>query len=138
MRKILSWGLAASLLAAGGGALFAMSPQDGTLTPGQPTQARVWIQNRGEREAVPVSIQNTASAPPLRVELAGAPVVTLGSASVVQTRTTRQLWEYQDLRIGAGQNPSNILNGAGADGWETTGVAITTQGGTIVVMKRPR
>ena len=118
--------------------MFAMSPQDRTLTPGQPTQARVWIQNQGEREAVPVNIQNAASAQPLRVELAGAPLVTLGPASVVQARPARQVWEYRDLRIGAGQNPSNILNGAGADGWETTGVAIADQGGTVVVMKRPR
>ena len=56
MKKILLLGLSASLLAAGGAAMFAMSPQDRTLTPGQPTQARVWIQNQGEREAVPVNI----------------------------------------------------------------------------------
>jgi hypothetical protein len=138
MKKTLSWGLSGWLMAAGGVAMFAMSPQDRTQTPGQPTQARVWIQNQGEREAVPVSIQNMGSAPPLRVELTGVPIVTLGSASVVQARATRQLWEYRDVRIPAGQSPSAILNGAGADGWETAGVAVTDPGGTVVVLKRPR
>jgi hypothetical protein len=85
-----------------------------------------------------VSIQNMASAQPLRVELAGVPTVTLAGGSVVQARLTRQLWEYRDIRIGAGQNPSAILNGAGADGWETTGVALTDPGGTVVLLKRPR
>jgi hypothetical protein len=138
MKKMLSWGLSAGLLVAGGVALFAMSPQDRTQTPGQPTQARVWIQNRGDTEAVPVSIQNMASAQPLRVEMAGVPTVMLGGGSVVQARLTRQLWEYRDVRIAAGQSPSAILNNAGADGWETAGVAVTDPGGTVVVLKRPR
>jgi hypothetical protein len=138
MKKTLWWGSSAWLLVGGGVAMFAMSPQDRTLTPGQPTQARVWIQNQGEREAVPVSIQNMASAQPLRVEMTGVPTVTLGLGSVVQARATRQLWEYQAVRIAPGQNPSVILNSAGADGWETSGVALTDQGATVVIMKRPR
>ena len=30
------------------------------------------------------------------------------------------------------------LNTAGADGWETTGLAVSGQGGTLVIMKRAR
>ena len=118
--------------------MLAVSPQDGTQWPGQPTQGKVWIQNRGDTEAVPVIIQNAASALPLRVVLAGIPTVEIGSGSVVQARVGRQPWEYRDVQIPAGQNAAPILNTAGADGWETTGVAFTDQGGTVVVMKRPR
>ena len=138
MNKMLSCGLSASLLVAGGAAMLAVSPQDGTQWPGQPTQGKVWIQNRGNTEAVPVSIQNMASALPLRVEITGVPTVTIGSGSLVQARVARQPWEYRDVRIPTGQNPSPILNTAGDDGWEATGVAFTDQGGTVVVMKRPR
>ena len=138
MNKTLACALSACVLAAGGAAMRAASAQDGTQQPGQSTQARVWIQNRGETETVPVSIQNVASIAPLRVELTGDPVVTLGTRSVVQTLAARQPWEYRSLRVLLGQDPAPALNAAGADGWEATGVALTDQGGTLVVMKRPR
>jgi len=89
-------------------------------------------------EAVPVNIQNDTSAPALRVQLMGAPTVTTGPGSFVQARTARQPWEYQAVRISAGQEPTAALNAAGADGWDTTGVTFTEQGRTVVVMKRPR
>jgi hypothetical protein len=99
----------------------------------------MWIQNRGSTEAVPVSIQSVADdAPPMRVQMTGAPIVTIGSGSVVQTRFARQAWEYQDVRIPNGQDPASVLNAAGADGWETAGVTVAIQGVTVVVMKRPR
>jgi hypothetical protein len=137
MNNMLSWGLSAGLLVAGGVATVAVSPQDATQLPGQPTQARVWIQNR-DTEAVPVSIQNITSAQPLRVEMTGAPIVTLGSGSSVESRVMRQPWEYRDVRIPAGQSPAAVLNAAGGEGWEAAGVAIVDGGGTVVVMKRPR
>jgi hypothetical protein len=138
MNKMLSIAVSACLLVAAGAAIRAVSAQDSTQQPGQPTQARVWIQNRGDVEAVPVSIQNIASAVPLRVEVTGVPIVAIGAGSVVEARGTRQPWEYRDVRLAAGQSPSAVLNGAGADGWEATGIVVAEQGGTIVVMKRPR
>jgi hypothetical protein len=139
MTKILACVLFASLLLAAGVALRATAAQDRTLQPGQPTQAKVWIQNRGDAESVPVSIQNMdREALPLRVQVIGTPTVTIGAASVLQARAARQLWEYKDVTIPSGQDPAAILNATGADGWETAGVAFATQGGTVIVMKRPR
>jgi hypothetical protein len=120
------------------GVMLADSSQDRTQQPGQPTQARVWIQNRGETEAVPVNIRNDSSAPPLPVQVMGVPTVTIGSGSFVQARTARQPWEYRAVRILPDQDPAAALNAAGADGWDTTGVTFAEQGRTIVVMKRPR
>jgi hypothetical protein len=138
MIKILAGVVVACLLLAAGVALRATAAQDGTAQPGQPTQAKVWIQNRGELEAVPVTIQSVADdVPPLRVQVVGTPTVTLGAGSG-QAGVVRQLWEYRDVTISAGQGPAGLLNVAGADGWETAGVTVATQAGTVVVMKRPR
>ena len=67
MTKTLACALSACLLLAVGAPLRSTAAQAGTAQPGQPTQGTVWIQNRGETEAVPVSIQNMATeGPPLR------------------------------------------------------------------------
>jgi hypothetical protein len=138
MAKSILCVILACLSLAAGIAVHATAAQDRTAQPGQPTQGKVWIQNRGETEAVPVRIQNFApEAPPLRVQVIGTATVTLGAASV-QVRAARQPWEYRDVTIPSSQGPAAILNAAGADGWEATGVAIPTQGGTLVVMRRPR
>lgn len=138
MTKTLACVLLACLLLAVGSALGATAAQDRTRQPGQPTQGKVWIQNRGDTEAVPVSIQNMArEASPLRVQVVGTPTVTIGAASG-QARAARQPWEYQGVPIPSGQDPAAILNAAGADGWEATGVTIAAPGATLVIMKRPR
>src|SRR5882724_4931427 len=101
----------ACLLLVVGGALYAPAAQDGTLQPGQRTQARVWIQNRGDAEAVPMSIQNMApEAPPLRVQVVEAPVVTAPSRTGPVEPPT---WEYRDVIISADQDPLGVLNAAG-------------------------
>ena len=115
------------------------SAQDATQFPGQPTRANVWIQNRGDREAVPVSIENVSTESALRVEVAGIHRVTIDPAGIVQVRASRQAWAYRAVTVSvtAGQDPTAVLNGAGADGWETTGVAISTGGATVILLKRP-
>jgi len=132
---------ACALLAlfAGGTLMQRASAQDATQFPGQPTRANVWIQNRGDREAVPVSIENVSTESALRVEVAGIPRVTLDPAGVVQVRAARQVWAYRavSVSVAAGQDPTAALNSAGADGWETTGVAISTGGATVILLKRP-
>jgi hypothetical protein len=135
MSKTVWSGCVACLLILGAAAAVANSAQDATLQPGQPTQARVWIQNQGEEEAVPVRIETTAQ--PLRVDLTTIPTVTIASGTALLTRAVRQPWEYRAVRIAAGQNLDNVLNAAGAEGWEATGTAITDQSGTIIIMKRP-
>jgi hypothetical protein len=124
-------------LIAGGTAVQRASAQDATQYPGQPTRANVWIQNRGGREAVPVSIENTGTGSPLRVEVAGVPRVLMDPGSVVQLRMTRQSWSYRALSVAAGQDAAAALNSAGVDGWETTGVALASAGATVILMKRP-
>lgn len=135
MTKPLTRVVYACVLVAGA-AVLATSAQDRTQQPGQPTQARVWVQNRGDSEAVPVSV--VPSGVPLPVQVTGVPVVTTGPESVVQARVARQVWEYRDVRVAAGQDPVPALGRAGLDGWEATGVAFPSAGETIVIMKRPR
>src|SRR5687767_12451060 len=70
MTKTLACALSACLLFAVGAPLRTTAAQDRTAQPGQPTQGKVWIQNRGDVEAVPVTIQNMATeGPPLRVQV---------------------------------------------------------------------
>ena len=139
MKRTLACALSACVLLAGGAATMRGTPaQDRTQQPGQPTQARVWIQNQGNTEAVPVSIQNVASESLLRVQVTGVPIVTIGPGSVVQARIARQSWEYRAVSITAGQDPVTVLNSAGVDGWEATGLTFPPAGGTVVFMKRPK
>jgi hypothetical protein len=138
MTRTLASAFSACLAFVGGVAVYSVAAQDRTAQPGQPTLARVWIQNQGNGEAVPVSIQTMAAeAPPIRVQVVGTPTVIVGAAAG-QPRTARQLWEYQNLTVPAGQDPARLLNAAGGDGWETTGFTFAAQGGTTLVMKRPR
>ena len=136
MGRTLTCGVVACLLIAGGAATVAVAPQDSTLTPGQPTQARVLILNRGDAEAVPVSIESAAQ--PLRVDLATVPTVILAQGTLVQTRAARENWEYRGVRVQAGQNAAALLSAEGADGWETAGFTLPDQAATIVILKRPR
>jgi hypothetical protein len=135
MKRTATWMVRAFVLVTGGAVLWA-AVQDRTLQPGQPTQGKVWIQNRGETEAVPVSIQTGASGPPLRAQIIGIPTVTTGGG-VVNVRLVPQTWEYRSVTIASGQDPAMVVGPLGADGWETTALTMTDQRGTVVVLKRP-
>jgi len=137
MNKTLACVLSGCALIAAGTAVQRASAQDATQFPGQATRANVWIQNRGDREAVPVTIENTGAGSLLRVEVAGVPRVTLDPGSALQVRATRQAWGYRALSVPAGQDAVAALNAAGADGWETTGVALSSAGATVILLKRP-
>jgi hypothetical protein len=134
MRKTIAWVMSACALLAGGAVMQRASAQERTQTPGQPTRANVWIQNRGDAEAVPVRM---ASESALRVEVTGEPMVTLDPRGVLQVRTARQSWGYRAVTVAAGQDAAAILNSAGVDGWETTGVSLPAAGGTLILLKRP-
>ncbi|HUK35045.1 MAG TPA: hypothetical protein VLV86_14095, partial [Vicinamibacterales bacterium] len=56
-RSLLFW-LALLIV---GGVIFVAA--QATRTPGEMTQARVWIQNRGPNETVPVSVERFGSTP---------------------------------------------------------------------------
>jgi hypothetical protein len=132
--------LSACALVASGAVIQRASAQEGTQRPGQSTRANVWIQNRGEGEAVPVSIETIATEMPVRVQVTGVPRVMLASGdpgSVLQVRAVRQSWAYRAVTVTAGQDAVALLNSAGADGWEATGMVLPSAGGTLVVLKRP-
>ncbi len=104
--------------------------------PGQPTQAKVWIQNHGRAEVVPVSVQEVAGDAQLKVQVAGTPAVAVNG--VVDMRQARQTWQYARLIVGPDQDPIVELNKVGADGWETTGLQLAEPRGTAFVLKRAR
>lgn len=106
--------------------------------PGQMTQARVWVENRGRNEAVPITLQEVATPTPISVQLSGVPTVAIAAASTVHARFVRQAWEYRAVNVAAGQDAATLLSGPGADGWEATGVQSPSQSGMTLLLKRPR
>ena len=106
--------------------------------PGKPTLAKVYILNRGQADAVPVTLHGVAAAP-IQVAITGIPAMTLTSSATLDVRSFRQSWEYQQLIVSAGEDPTARLNSAGAEGWEATGAALSLPNGTTrVILKRPR
>ena len=111
--------------------------QQTTLTPGQMTEARVKIENRGPDEAVPVDLRNVNVREPLRVEVingdASHPAV-----QPVLVRAARVTWEYATTTVAAGQDPVGVLHNRGAQGWELMGVTLPATGGMTFILKRMR
>jgi hypothetical protein len=107
-----------------------------TARPGQMTQARVFIENRGRGEAVPISIQDASLDAPLRVR-----VVNMQDAKVkdeaIHARLVQQSWDYHTVVVKDGQDPVVALIGPGAAGWEATGVAFVKAEGVTLLLKRP-
>jgi hypothetical protein len=52
----------------------------------------------------------------------------------------RRLWDYETVLIPADAPGSmvSLLNGRGANGWETTGIASVNADGMTLLLKRPR
>ncbi len=139
MRK----GLAAAVLGGGvavvaAGVMLAAPGGQGQDRPGQIGQARVFVENRGRSDAVPVVLQDVMTPTPIGVQVIGTPTVTIAPASVVQARLARQQWEYRTVDLEREQDPAAALSRAGAEGWETTGIQLLNRAGAPVVMKRPK
>ena len=109
-----------------------------TLTPGQMTQARVWVQNRGAGEAVPVDLRETNLAAPLRVQVINGEPGHGAATNPVQVRVLRPSWEYQMLTVKANQDLAVALSGQGAAGWETSGIVLSDTDGMRLLLKRQR
>jgi len=122
-----------------GGALWAGAGTVATQPrPGEPTQARVWVQNRQMDERIPVSVREIGQDVVLRTQVASLPQLTLAPGTVVPTRFAPQAWEYRSVVVPTGSDPAAALRAAGAEGWETTGVIFpATGGGSSVLLKRP-
>ena len=127
----LNMGFAAMTFAllVAGSALVAAPGQEYTGRPGDPTQAKVWVQNT----PLPVEVRGTQI-----VTITGTPTVTLPAATVVQAISSRQAWDYRILSIPAGGDALRLLKDEGNDGWEATGVQISDAGKVAVLLKRPR
>ena len=119
------------------GADFLSARGQSTARPGEPTQARVWIENRAPNDAVPVIVQNVAT--PITAHLDTSSTVTahLDSTSTVQTVAARQTWQYRSELLSTGAS-ATVLDRAGMDGWEAVGVLQTGPMGVTILFKRPR
>ena len=108
--------------------------------PGEMTQAKVWIQNRGRPEAIPVELRDVNLDGPLRVQAMNgeANPQTVRVTSAVRAQLLKQEWEYDVVVIPAGANAGQLLKPLGLAGWETTGVAWMAGEQTTLLLKRPR
>lgn len=111
------------VLLVAGAAAFAAAQS--TRTPGEMTQARVWVENKAPFETIPVSVEKFGSTPSVHLSSVDASVV-------LPSRAARQTWEYRVITLDAG-----ALVAAGNEGWEAVGV-LSFSGAPSVLLKRPR
>jgi hypothetical protein len=97
-----------------------------TPRPGEPTQARVWIENRNPNEAIPVIVQNVAT--PIAAHL--------DTTSTVRTVAGRQMWQYRTVQLPTGAT-GGTLDPVGMDGWEAVGLIQSGPMGATILFKRP-
>ena len=119
-RRLAAAVLGGAVAIVAAGVLLAASRGQGQDRPGQIGQAKVWIENHGRGEAVPIVVEEVAA-----------------SASI-NVRASRQVWEYRTLDLEKEPDPVAALSRAGADGWEAIGIQLLNRAGAPVVMKRPR
>jgi hypothetical protein len=126
---------AVALVVAGTSILAA--PQQTTTTPGQMTQARIWVENRGRNEAIPIDLRDVNLDAPLRIQVMnGDP--SAPRLSPVLVNEVRKTWEYTMLRVGPHDDMMALLNGRGLLGWETTGITFAGSEDTQLLLKRLR
>jgi hypothetical protein len=135
MNRGYAYALLASVVVVATAAGLAAPAQE---RPGEPTKGRMWIENRGLAEAIPVSLQDASLPGPLSVQISGTPTVSLTSGTAMQARLVQQPWEYRSVTVSKGQELASALNGLGAEGWETAGVQVVDPAGTTILLKRPR
>ncbi|HEY2153882.1 MAG TPA: hypothetical protein VGH34_23965 [Vicinamibacterales bacterium] len=122
------------VLIVGGAAMLAAPEQ--TQQPGQMTQARVLVLNRGRNEAVPVDLRDANLDSPLHVRIMN------GEPNVAPTLTVRLApvtWDYKTVPIAPGDDMAQVLHTDGSNGWETTGITYAdSRGMTTILLKRAR
>src|SRR5262245_27441761 len=100
---------AVALCALIAGSRMLAAPGQATARPGDPTQARFFIENHNSSEAIPVTLENFGDARPLKVDVWGIPTVTIAPTTTVRTAATRQLWEYRLLPLPGGAEAESAL-----------------------------
>lgn len=141
MRIALASAASCAILAAFTAGSAAAPGQDRVPIPGMMTQGKVWIQNAGQAEAIPVTIERMGTeSTPLRVQVIGVTPVAIAPGTAVQTQAqaVRQQWDHRTVAVAAGQDAAAALASAGAEGWEAVGLQAGPQGGSVILMKRPR
>ncbi|HEX7139708.1 MAG TPA: hypothetical protein VF219_17785 [Vicinamibacterales bacterium] len=135
MREILTSATVA-LLVAGASAVTAPRQQP-TVRPGDIPRPDVWVTNRGNSEAIPVDLREANLGQPLAIHvLNGERNSSIPPVRVTSAQTT---WEYRTVVVRPDDQLARTMNGPGAEGWETTGVAWPgADGGTMLLLKRPR
>jgi hypothetical protein len=131
--KTIARAIAFALVVAGTSILAAPGQ---TLQPGQMTQGRVWIENRGRQEAVPIDVEGVHLDAPIKVQVINADAT---NTNPVQVHHVRVLWDYETITVKANEDVTARVNAQGALGWETTGIwAVDGAGVTKLLLKRPR
>src|SRR3954471_4394065 len=82
---------------------------DQTARPGQMTDAKVWVQNRGKGEAVPVELREVNLDSMLKVQIINGETQ-YPSASAVNVRHVRLAWDYVTLTIQPTEDVTQRLN----------------------------
>jgi hypothetical protein len=118
--------LAIGVILAAAGVGIAARGQNATVRPGDPTQARVWIENRAPSDAVPVVVETLPS--PVSVHI--------DQSNVVRTAAAMQNWEYRTVQLSNTSNGS-ALAAVGNEGWEAVGM-VPSGAGAMILFKRPR
>ena len=118
-KSLLFW----LLFAVAGSAVYVAAQS--TVRPGDPTQARVWIENRSSDEAVPVKVERINGTANIHLS-------SIDSSIVLAARSARQRWEYRVVAF-----DSAALEIAGNDGWEAVGL-MPSSGTPSILLKRPR
>ena len=108
-----------------------------TAQPGQMTPARIWVENRGKSQAVPVDLRDANLERPLKVYVTNGESGDSASPPL-QTRVARQAWDYDTVVIPSGSAVPAALTARGAAGWEAVGIVNTSDDGAILLLKRPR
>jgi beta-galactosidase GanA len=119
---------------------FALTASRGpqvTRTPGQMTEAHVWIENRGREEAIPVDVRDIHVDRPIRVHVVNGEAQ-YGTTNPAQVRVVRPAWEYRTVNILPTDDAAAKLNPLGLAGWETAGTVFASAEGTTVLLKRTR
>jgi hypothetical protein len=113
------------------------APQQTTMQPGQMTKGRVWVENRGRNEAIPIDLRDVNLDAPLKIQVMnGDPAAT--RMNPVLVTEARKTWEYAIVSIGPHDDMAALLNARGGAGWETTGISFAAADDIKLLLKRPR
>ena len=140
-RTVIVWATLAWAAWSGGGRMAAAGQQVPVPLPdndpGRPTSNRVYVINRDRSDAIPVSVRDVVSTEPLPVTITGSPSVALSGP--IEIRVVRHAWEYRQMTLPAGEDPTAALNAAGAEGWEAIGPPILISNNSArLILKRPK